>query len=152
MHRAFAAICILTLLAGCAGGEDGMPGRHTLLPDTGRDFPSVWLSIPEGVSMRERSVGRDARLYDFSLSGRTILGLYLGANPTFAPADGAREVESETVGGLPAKTVVARSGDRWSRDMLVTSRRPIFYHFYYRDLGGSDLIAADHIIGSLQER
>ena len=142
----------LLLLAACSGDpDDDLPGRRVPLPVTGTALPRVSFRIPEGVTVSGRPIGADARRYDFSLEGRAILGLYLGPDPRFNPPDGTPEVESEFVGGLVAKTVVLHEGDAWSRDMLVQSRYPVFYYFFYRRLQGDDLAVADHIIGSLRE-
>jgi len=152
MRRAFSAICLVIFLSACSGDADEIEGRRTPLPYTGNGLPSATVSIPDGVTLSERKVDGTARLYDFSLRGRPILGLYLGPDPSFNPTDGDPEIQSEFVGGLPAKTVTAHAGDQWSRDMLVQSRAPVFYHFFYRNLRDGELLIADHIIGSLQER
>jgi hypothetical protein len=152
MRRRVFAICLTMLLAACADDADQIEGARTPLPDTGNGLPSVSVNLPDGVSVGERKVDARARLYDFSLRGRPILGLYLGPDPSFNPTDGDPEVQSEFVGGLPAKTVTAHEGDQWSRDMLVQSRAPVFYHFFYRNLRDGDLLIADHIIGSLHEQ
>jgi len=146
------ALLPLLLLGACAGDSDEIAGQRLALPDTGPELPRVSFSIPDGVTVSERPIGADARRYDFALEGHAILGLYLGPDPRFNPPDGTPEVEREFVGGLVAKTVVLREGDAWSRDMLVQSRRPVFYYFFYRRLRGAELAIADHIIGSLRER
>jgi hypothetical protein len=152
MRRGIFVICLTMLLAACADDADEIEGTRTPLPDTGNGLPSVSFSLPEGVAVSERRIDAGARLYDFSLGGRPLLGLYLGPDPSFNPTDGEPEVQIEFVGGLPAKTVTAHVGDQWSRDMLVQSRAPVFYHFFYRNLRDGDLLIADHIIGSLHER
>lgn len=147
-------ICLsfLALLGACAGDADEFFGRRQSLPDTGPDLPRVSLKLPDGVTLTEAAIGPTARRYDFALDGRPILGLYLGSDPRFDPPDDTPEVQHEFVGGLVAKTVVMRAGDGWSRDMLVLSRYPVYYYFFYRGLRGADLAAADHIIGSLREQ
>ena len=59
---------------------------------------------------------------------------------------GAKEVETETVGDIPAKTVVTHSGSAWSRDMLMERPGPLYYHFFYRNLRDTDLALADQVI------
>ena len=146
-------LSLLALLAACTGDpDDDFPGRRVPLPDTGATLPQATFRIPDEVKLSETRLGADARRYDFAMNGHAILGLYLGPDPRFNPIDGDPEVQSEFVGGLVAKTVVARGGDQWSRDMLVLSRYPVFYYFFYRNLRGDELATADHIIGSLREQ
>lgn len=143
---------LLAVLAACAGAGDELAGRRILLPNAGPPaLPQVTLDLPDGVTLHEQSLGFDVRRYDFAVVGHPILGLYLGPDPRFDPPDGTPEVEREFVGGLVAKTVVIHEGDAWSRDMLVQSRYPVFYYFFYRNLRGDELATADHIIGSLKE-
>jgi hypothetical protein len=145
-------LALLAFISTCSDDDDDdAPGWRTPLPDTGGTLPRASVRIPADVSMNERNLGAEGRRYDFSEDGRVILGLYLGPNPSFNPMDGLPGVESEFVGGLVAKTVVAHSGDVWSRDMLVQSRQPVFYYFFYRNLSGDELATADDIIGSLRE-
>jgi len=146
------SIGILSFLAACAGDSDEPSGPRVPLPDTAPQLPSATLIIPDGVKLSEQRVGPEARLYSFTLRGRPLFSLYLGPNPTFNPPADAPEVQREIVDGQPAKTVVSQQGDAWSRDMLVPSRHGVFYHFFYHDLSGADLLTADDIIASLQER
>lgn len=137
----------LLLLAACSGDElDGYRFERVALSGTG-----LSVEIPDGARVAESRRRADFRLYDFVVKDRTILGLYVGADPAFRPAEGAKEVERESVGGMPAKTLVTRTGSGWSRDMLMERPGPLYYHFFYRNLRDSDLLLADHIIGSLQE-
>lgn len=138
---------LLALLVGCSGDDlGGYRFRRVGLAGAG-----LSVEIPEGGRVAESRWRADFRIYDFVVKERSILGLYVGADPAFRPADGAEEVEAETVDGMPAKTVVNKTAAGWSRDMLVERPGPVYYHFFYRNLRDTDLLLADHIIGSLKE-
>ena len=140
-------LLLIALLAACAGDDyDEYRFRRVALSGTG-----LSVEIPDGGKVAETRWRADFHLYDFVVKDRTIMGLYVGNDPAFKPRDGASGVEPETVGGIPAKTVVTRTGSGWSRDMLLERPGPIYYHFFYRNLRDTDLMLADHIIGSLQE-
>ena len=145
--RFFNLLLPLLLLAACSGDDlDDYRFSRVALSGTG-----LSVEIPDGARVAETRWRADFHLYDFVVKNRTILGLYVGGDPAFHPAAGAKEVEPESVGGMPAKTVVTKTGSGWSRDMLLERPGPIYYHFFYRNLRDTDLLLADHIIGSLQE-
>jgi len=144
----FLQLCLLlVLLAACSGDElDAYSFHRVVLSGTG-----LSVEIPDGAKVAETRWRADFHLFDFVVKNRTILGLYVGGDPAFHPASGAKGVEPEFVGGLPATTVVTQTSSGWSRDMLLERPGPIYYHFFYRNLRDTDLLLADHIIGSLQE-
>jgi hypothetical protein len=138
---------LLALLAGCSGDDiDSYRFHRVALTGAG-----LSVEIPDGGRVAESRWRADFRIYDFVVKERSILGLYVGNDPAFHPKDDAKDVEPETVGGLPAKTVVIETSRGWSRDMLVERPGPVYYHFFYRNLRDVDLLLADHIIGSLKE-
>ena len=140
-------LLLLCLLAACSGDDlDDYRFRRVELAGAG-----LSVEIPDGAKVAETRWRADFHLYDFVVRNRTILGLYVGGDPAFHPASGAKGVEPELVGGLPATTVVTQTSSGWSRDMLLERPGPIYYHFFYRNLRDTDLLLADHIIGSLQE-
>jgi len=140
-------LLLLPLLAACSGDDLDTYRFHRV------QLSGIGLSveIPDGGKVAETRWRADFHLYDFVVKDRTILGLYVGGDPAFHPAESPKQIEDETVGGIPAKTLVSRSGSAWSRDMLMERPGPVYYHFFYRNLRGTDLLLADHIIGSLQE-
>ncbi|HMK69161.1 MAG TPA: hypothetical protein VK433_11465 [Stellaceae bacterium] len=141
-------LCLLLLLLAACSGDDLESYRYHRVQLSGTGLS---VEIPDGGRVAETRWRADFHLYDFVLKDRSILGLYVGGDPAFHPAENAKQVEDETVGGMPAKTLVTRSGSAWSRDMLMERPGHLYYHFFYRNLRGTDLSLADHIIGSLQE-
>lgn len=138
---------LFLLLTGCAG-DDVAPivGRRVTIPDA-----HVSMDIPDGISVTGRHDASDLTIYDFSEGDKVILGLYVGPAPTFLPAKDDAGVDTETVGGMPARTRVAKTASGWSRDLVVEAPNRRFFHFFYRNLRTPDLALADHIIGSVRD-
>ncbi len=107
--------------------------------------------MPDGVSVVGRRDRPSLTIFDFARDDQVFMGLYVGPTPTFHPTKDEAGIETETVGSFPAQTRVVKSGEGWSRDIVVELSGGRFCHFFYRDLHEPDLLLADHIIGSLRE-
>jgi hypothetical protein len=145
--RLIAFGALLILVTACA--TDDVPpitGRRVAIPDA-----NVSVSVPDGVSVVGRRDRPDLTIYDFSRENQVFMGLYVGLAPTFHPAKDEADIDTETVGGLPAATRVVKSSEGWSRDIVIELAGNRFCHFFYHDLREPDLLLADHIIGSLRD-
>jgi hypothetical protein len=144
--RRLAVGVVLALVVACADETPPITGKRVLIPDA-----NISVSVPEGVSVAGRQERPDLTIYDFSRDNQVFMGLYIGPAPTFHPGKDEADIETETVGGLPAETRVVKSPEGWSRDMVVEISGSRFCHFFYRNLREPDLLFADHIIGSLRD-
>ena len=145
--RVLAVGAVLAAVSACAS-DDAPPvaGRRLMIPDA-----NISLSVPEGVTVVGRQDRPDLTIYDFARNHQVFMGLYVGLAPIFHPAKDEADIETETVGGLPAETRVTKSPTGWSRDIVVGLSGGRFGHFFYRNLREPDLLLADHIIGSLHD-
>ena len=143
----FAIFIALSLLSACASDEPPpITGHRVAIADA-----RISVSVPDGVSVIGRRDRPSLTIFDFSRDDQVFMGLYVGPAPTFHPAKDDAGIETETVGGFPAETRVVKSGEGWSRDIVVELSGGRFCHFFYRDLHEPDLLLADHIIGSLRD-
>jgi hypothetical protein len=145
--RWFAFAALLILVTACAS-DDAPPvtGHRVVIADA-----RISVSVPDGVSVVGRQDRSDLTIYDFSRDDQVFMGLYVGPTPSFHPAKDEAGIDTETVGGFPAQTRVAKSSEGWSRDIVIEFPDGRFCHFFYRDLREPDLLLADHIIGSLHD-
>jgi len=145
--RRLAVGALIAIVVACASDDEPpITGKRVVIPDA-----DVSVSVPDGVSITGRQARPDLTIYEFSRDDQVFMGLYVGPAPTFRPAKDAADIETETVGGLPAETRIVKSPDGWSRDILVELAGHRFCHFFYRNLREPDLLLADHIIGSLRD-
>ncbi|MGE5200624.1 MAG: hypothetical protein ACM3O6_01045 [Acidobacteriota bacterium] len=93
----------------------------------------------------------DFKIYDFVVRGALDPRPLVRADPAFHPRDGAKDVEPETIDGGPAKAVVSGPPAPGRATCWWSSRGPLYHHFFCHNLRDTDLLLADHIIGSLKE-
>jgi hypothetical protein len=117
--------------------------------------------LPAGIGGKESELV-DFNVYEFSRTadGAVLLGAYSGNAPNFPrsiPGDASKAVES--INGLRATIYRwAEASGRRSADVLIelapqgVVRFPLYVHYWYRDLAGTEAAVSDGIIASTMRR